>query len=138
MCNLAPKTRLCDYQKSCNFMLQNDKGRIRMPWYIPLLSAILGASISFCSAFAITRYTFSRQIMQEKANRLNAFQIEISVLVQFLERAISEAAPDVIVMLPPKREFENLCVIYRGNCGKIGLLSTKVAKEIIAFYANAL
>ncbi len=40
--------------------------------------------------------------------------------------------------LLPKREFENLCAVYKSNCGKVGLLPTALASEIVAFYAHAL
>ena len=42
------------------------------------------------------------------------------------------------VVLPPKKEFENLCAIYKGNCGKVGLLTAIAASEIVAFYSCAL
>jgi hypothetical protein len=109
-----------------------------VPWYIPLLAAMLGASIGFASSFATTRYTFARQINREKINLLIAFEIEVSSLVQFLKQAVVEAAPNVVVILMPKTEFENLCVVYKSNCGKIGILSTSAASEIVDFYAQFL
>jgi hypothetical protein len=109
-----------------------------MPWYIPLLSTLLGAVISLTSSFAITRYTFTLQRNHERKNLLIALSIEIKTLVKLLEQACVDAVPEVTVVLPPKKEFENLCAIYKGNCGKVGLLTAIAASEIVAFYSCAL
>ena len=109
-----------------------------MPWYIPLLSAAIGASLGFFASFIVTKVQFNRQLNQERRVLLSSFDIEISAILLLFQRSIDSASPQTIIPLPSKKEIENICGIYRGNCGKIGTLPDEVAIEIVRFYTSVL
>ncbi len=109
-----------------------------MPWYIPLLSAIVGGAIGFFSAYKVSQVNFDRQNAADARSLLVVFAGEIDIITVVLRRYLDASAGNVYAVLPEKFDIAGLAQVYKSNCGKLGMLDAGLLDSIMKFYSRLL
>jgi hypothetical protein len=109
-----------------------------MPWYIPIISAIVGSAISLFSSYFVSLKLLNRQNITDRENLKISMKLERSYISKNIEECIKNSYPDTAVKFTKQSNINNLCQVYKGNTGKIGLLTTTSSEAVVEFYSKIL
>jgi hypothetical protein len=109
-----------------------------MPWYVPIISAVIGGILGFASSLAGGLILSKIDLNKSVITFNHAIKIEISSIVDFLNSIISNSVNELIVDYDCIRRIDKLCIVFIGNASTIGRLEQSKASSIVAFYGKIL
>ena len=108
-----------------------------MAYCSQLLSVVVGSALALASSYFVTTNLFWKKIKLDKKHFEGALEIEIALIVAYLENSIKLSSPDINISID-KSDLYALCQIYRSNGANVATIDTDISPQIIRFYAQLL